>query len=64
MDALFYKELFEHGYRMGIRTAESSWILEDNGIMTRALDKMGFVPYKTYRLFERALAPRPGSEAS
>ena len=64
LDALFYKELFERGYRMGIRTAESSWILEDNGIMTRALDKMGFVPYKTYRLFERALAPRLGSEAS
>ena len=34
---------------------ESSWILEDNRPMNLALRTMGAKPYKTYRIFEKAL---------
>ncbi len=55
LDALFYIEIFRRGSRLGYTRAESSWILEDNHLMCRALEKMGFHRYKTYRLYERAL---------
>ncbi len=58
LDALFYKEIFSRGRDLGYRRAESSWILEDNRLMRRALEKMGFTAYKTYRLYERDLIDR------
>lgn len=59
LDGLFYLKMFGNGRRLGIDFAESSWILEDNELMNRALVKMGFVLSKTYRMYERALEPRP-----
>jgi len=55
MAALLYFEIFKRGTKKGHTLAECSWILEDNDLMRAALNKMGFTPYKTYRLFERAL---------
>lgn len=55
LDALFYLEIFQRGSRKGYRRAESSWILEENRLMWRALEKMGFHRSKTYRLYERRL---------
>jgi GNAT superfamily N-acetyltransferase len=60
LDAMFYIEIFRRGSRKGYRRAESSWILEDNQLMRRALEKMGSHVYKTYRLYERDLAPASG----
>jgi GNAT superfamily N-acetyltransferase len=60
LDALFYWEIFGRGTDKGYHRAESSWVLEDNHPMLRALDKMGFRHYKTYRLYERALVPGTG----
>lgn len=54
LDALFYFETFKRGTGKGYH-GESSWILEDNTVMNRALEKMGFSLYKTYRLYEKAL---------
>ena len=55
LDALFYIEIFSRGTGKGHTRGESSWILEDNHLMRGALEKMGFSPYKTYRLYDRAL---------
>lgn len=44
-------------YHMSRGTAhgELSWILEDNHPMRRMIDALGGVPYKTYRVYEKAL---------
>lgn len=39
----------------GTTRAELSWILEDNTAMCRILEGLGAQPYKTYRVYERAL---------
>ena len=36
--------------------AELSWILEDNMPMRRMIEGLGAVPYKTYRIYEKAIA--------
>jgi hypothetical protein len=49
---LFYLETFERGTKTGYRSAEMSWILEDNDLMNRAAKLMGASdPYKTYRIY-------------
>ena len=40
----------------GTKRAELSWILEDNMPMRRMIEALGGVPYKTYRIYEKALA--------
>lgn len=52
-----YIELFKRGTAKGHTRAESSWILEDNHLMRTAVEKLGCRRYKTYRLYERDLAP-------
>jgi hypothetical protein len=44
------------GLALGYRQAELSWILEDNVETQRIIGAFGGRRYKTYRLFERALA--------
>jgi hypothetical protein len=34
---------------------EMSWILEHNSGMRNIIESLGGVPYKTYRLYEKAL---------
>lgn len=45
------------GFEAGVRESEASWILEDNLGMRRVLEAIGGVAYKTYRLYERSIAP-------
>ena len=40
----------------GVKQVELSWILEDNWPMRRVIESLGAVAYKTYRLYEKALA--------
>jgi len=54
-DALMYHWIWEKGYALGYRWAEAGWILEDNPAMINALERMGFEPYKTLRLYDRPL---------
>jgi GNAT superfamily N-acetyltransferase len=43
------------GFKLGFRTIEASWILEDNTAVQRLIQLFGGQPYKTYRIYERAL---------
>jgi GNAT superfamily N-acetyltransferase len=56
LDALLITHLIIEAARIGIRKGECSWILEDNWDMRRGLDRIGAVPDKTYRLFEKPLS--------
>ena len=64
VDALLYHELHARGHRRGYPKGEFSWILEDNLAMRRPLENMGGVQYKTYRIYDRPLAPAPAGAAS
>lgn len=55
LGAALYLRTFQVGAPLGYRTAEASWILEDNWEMRRPLEKMGAQAYKRYRIFERPL---------
>ena len=41
---------------LGYRTAEISWVLEDNRPMRHIAEAAGARVYKTYRLYDKALA--------
>lgn len=41
-------------YARGGKTAELSWILEDNYPVRKIIEAFGGVPYKTYRIYEKA----------
>ncbi len=55
IDAVLYHWIWTKGHEHKIRWGEAGWILEDNPAMRQAADKVGFEPYKTYRLYDRAL---------
>jgi GNAT superfamily N-acetyltransferase len=55
VDALMYLEIFRRGTARGITEAEFSWILEDNEMMRRPMDRIGASVYKRYALYDRAL---------
>jgi GNAT superfamily N-acetyltransferase len=57
VDALLYRHIWEAARAKGYAWAEAGWVLEDNHPMRNALVRMGFEVYKTYRLYERDLAP-------
>lgn len=46
----------EYHRSRGTFRSELSWILEDNMPMRRIIEALGGVPYKTYRIYEKALA--------
>jgi hypothetical protein len=47
--------LRENGKRLGKKTAELGWILEDNKPTNNIIRSVGGVHYKTHRLYEKAL---------
>ena len=55
LGTLMYLNTFRVAQRKGYATGEASWILEDNLLMRQALEKVGFVEYKRYRVYDRAL---------
>jgi len=55
VDAMMYEWLWRHAHALGYPWGESSWILETNTAMRNALERMGFVVYKTYRVYDRRL---------
>ncbi len=52
---LMYIALLRAAAKRGITRGESSWILEDNTLMRRAIENVGAKVYKTYRLYDKAL---------
>ena len=55
LESVMLAEGFRVGFEIGFQHAEASWILEDNLPMRRIMEVFGAKPYKTYRLYERAL---------
>ena len=54
-DAIMYHWIWDTGYRLGHRWAEAGWILEENIAMNNAIQRLGFVRYKTLRVYDRQL---------
>jgi hypothetical protein len=53
---LLLQALRDNGVRHGFTHAELSWILEDNVAVRRVIEGVGGRRYKTYRIYEKALA--------
>lgn len=54
IDLLLLDRVWELAPPKGFRRAELAWVLEDNELMTRAIDQIGGMPYKRYRLYQKA----------
>jgi hypothetical protein len=48
-------QLRQNGKRLGKKTAELGWILEDNKATNNIIRSVGGVVYKTHRIYEKAL---------
>jgi GNAT superfamily N-acetyltransferase len=55
VDALMYHWIWQKGTSKGYHWAEAGWVLEDNHPMINAALRVGFSPYKTYRIYDKAL---------
>ena len=55
IEMLLIYHTFKNGLPKGYRRAELSWVLEDNVLFRRTAERMGAVPYKTYRIYEKNL---------
>jgi len=53
--AMFGVETFKAGAKKGFVRGELSWILEDNTVTQRALERLGAKIYKTYRVYEKGI---------
>ncbi len=57
LEAVMLAEGFKVGLRLGFKTAEASWVLEDNLPMRRFMEIFDGRVNKTYRLYERPVRP-------
>jgi GNAT superfamily N-acetyltransferase len=57
LEAVMLAEGFKTGFQLGFKTAEASWVLEDNVPMCRFMQIFGGRVSKTYRLYEREVRP-------
>jgi GNAT superfamily N-acetyltransferase len=55
IEVLLIHDTFEKGLSKGYRAGEMSWILEDNVLMRRPLERMGARIGKVYRIYEKPL---------
>ncbi len=55
IDLLLFDRVWEFTPATGFRRAELAWVLEDNALMTRAIEEIGGVAYKRYRLYQKTL---------
>jgi GNAT superfamily N-acetyltransferase len=49
------RALIDPAQKWGLEEAEFSWVLESNSLSRKSLEKGGVIPYKTYRVYDRAL---------
>jgi GNAT superfamily N-acetyltransferase len=56
LEAMLQVFLFIEGNKAGYPRGECSWILEDNVLMRRSLERIGGYVYKTYRVYEKLIA--------
>lgn len=55
IEAAMLAEALTASLRLGFQRGEASWILEDNLAVQRTIGLFGGEPYKTYRVYERAV---------
>ena len=55
IESVFYGLITSNAKKKGIKSDESSWILEHNELMKRGVESIGGEVYKKYRLFEKAI---------
>jgi ribosomal protein S18 acetylase RimI-like enzyme len=55
IEAAMLAEGLRTGFKLGFRSVEASWILEDNTAVQRIIELFGGKPYKTYRIYQRTL---------
>jgi len=55
IEVLLIHGTFQKGLPKGYRRGEMSWVLEENVLMRRPLDRMGAQIGKVYRIYEKAL---------
>jgi hypothetical protein len=53
LSAFMYATMNEAGRRLGIKSGELGWTLEDNGAVTAGIRMMGGSPYKRYRVYQK-----------
>ncbi len=54
IDAFFYHATYKKLMEMNIFRVDMSWVLEDNQAMIGPIEKIGGVPYKRHRIYERS----------
>jgi GNAT superfamily N-acetyltransferase len=52
---LLFLAMVRNAFAHGIKSGESSWILEDNLLMRQAIENVGGKAYKTYRLYDKPI---------
>ncbi|MDA3613880.1 GNAT family N-acetyltransferase [Polluticaenibacter yanchengensis] len=55
VEACFYASMMERFKELKMKTAEASWILENNQQMCMALENMNARVYKKYRIYEKSI---------
>jgi GNAT superfamily N-acetyltransferase len=55
IDTCFYVRTQQAAVRRGIIEGEASWILDNNAMMNRAMERLGARVYRKYRLYEKTL---------
>ena len=55
IDVLLIYHTFKNGVAKGYFKGEFSWVLEDNVLLVRSLERMGAQRRKTYRIYEKEL---------
>lgn len=53
IDALLYYDFYKSMMKMKVRFCDLSWILEDNDSMLNPMLRLGALPYKRHRIYER-----------
>ncbi|MCW3089604.1 MAG: hypothetical protein JWP81_673 [Ferruginibacter sp.] len=55
IEAFFYAEIIQKAIDKKIKGGEASWILENNEMMNKGLQKMNATVYKRYRILEKSI---------
>jgi hypothetical protein len=53
LETLLYTRSQEEARALGFVESEMSWVLEDNLAMNKPIQRMGGIPYKRYRLYQK-----------
>ncbi len=58
LGSLFYDEITNRIFKQGYNHFEMSWVMEDNKVMNKIVNKLGGKKYKTYRVYQSYTAPQ------